>query len=180
MKIFGIGMFKTGTTSFGAALGLLGLKAFPNSWGILNWDGWDPRQKPPLFRRRWKKILRFANKYDGLCDAPWLFLYKQLDQHFPNSKFVLTTRDYEKVASSDLAMWRRENVPPHKIPPKEQFVNRIRIHEEMVLEYFKDRPHDLLVMNICDHGDGWEKLCPFLGQPIPKDIQFPHANKGLY
>ena len=26
-------------------------------------------------------------------------------------------------------------------------------------------------------GDGWEKLCPFLGVDIPK-ISFPHANKS--
>jgi hypothetical protein len=29
-------------------------------------------------------------------------------------------------------------------------------------------------MSICT-GDGWEKLCPFLGQPIPR-VAFPKLN----
>jgi hypothetical protein len=44
-----------------------------------------------------------------------------------------------------------------------------------VKEYFRDRPDDLLVMNICA-GEGWEKLCPFLGLAIPK-VKFPHEFK---
>jgi hypothetical protein len=32
-------------------------------------------------------------------------------------------------------------------------------------------------MNICDDGDGWEKLCKFLNKPIP-DMEFPHENKS--
>ena len=36
---------------------------------------------------------------------------------------------------------------------------------------------DYLDMNICDEGDGWEKLCKFLNKPIP-DMEFPHENKN--
>ena len=39
-------------------------------------------------------------------------------------------------------------------------------------------PDRLLVMDI-PAGDGWEKLCPFLGVPIP-DAPFPHAYKTEY
>ena len=35
-----------------------------------------------------------------------------------------------------------------------------------VREYFKVRPHDLLIIDVAA-GEGWEKLCPFLEQPIP-------------
>jgi hypothetical protein len=34
--------------------------------------------------------------------------------------------------------------------------------------------HRLLVMNIIE-GDGWDKLCPFLGTKIPS-LPFPHEN----
>ena len=45
--------------------------------------------------------------------------------------------------------------------------------------YFsKNRPNDLLVMNICD-GEGWEVLCPFLNKPIPNVI-FPKKNVTIY
>ena len=35
-----------------------------------------------------------------------------------------------------------------------------------------------LNMNICDNGDGWEKLCKFLDKEIP-DVDFPHKNKSI-
>ncbi len=40
-------------------------------------------------------------------------------------------------------------------------------HSADVTEYFKNRPNDLLVMDITA-GDGWDKLCPFLGVPVPQ------------
>jgi len=36
----------------------------------------------------------------------------------------------------------------------------------------------LLVINIFD-GDGWDKICSFLNEPIP-NVPFPHQNKGIY
>ena len=45
-----------------------------------------------------------------------------------------------------------------------------------MLDHFKERPEALLVLRITE-GDGWEKLCPFLGQKIPR-MPFPHANKA--
>lgn len=39
-------------------------------------------------------------------------------------------------------------------------------------------PDRLLVMNI-SRGDGWEKLCPFLGVPVP-ETPFPHGNETNY
>jgi len=45
-----------------------------------------------------------------------------------------------------------------------------------VLEYFKNRPNDLLIFAITE-GDGWEKLCPFLGEKRP-NTPFPYVNKA--
>jgi hypothetical protein len=36
---------------------------------------------------------------------------------------------------------------------------------------------NILHMNICDDGDGWEKLCKFLNKEIP-NIDFPHKNRN--
>ena len=44
----------------------------------------------------------------------------------------------------------------------------------IVKEYFRNRPDDLLVMNICG-GEGWEVLCLFLNKPIPS-VPFPKLN----
>jgi len=45
-----------------------------------------------------------------------------------------------------------------------------------VLRYFSNRPEDILVMNIFDAEDGWDKLCSFLGLPISSETPFPWLN----
>ena len=45
------------------------------------------------------------------------------------------------------------------------------------MKYFRERPQDLLVLDFAK-GDGWEKLCRFLGADIPES-EFPHANKAI-
>jgi hypothetical protein len=47
-------------------------------------------------------------------------------------------------------------------------------HIAKIQEHFKYR-NNLLVLDVTQ-GDGWEKLCPFLGRPIPKH-PFPHENR---
>ena len=49
-------------------------------------------------------------------------------------------------------------------------------HNAAVLSYFKDRPGDLLVMDL-EGGDGWTKLCPFVGAPVPGK-SFERANSA--
>ena len=46
------------------------------------------------------------------------------------------------------------------------------------MEYFKNRPQDFLNLDIIG-GEGWEKLCEFLGKPIP-DVPFPRKRVKKY
>ena len=102
---------------------------------------------------------------------------------YPNSKFILTIRDLKSWLNS------REKHVLHnqknsggdyggnwlKID-KDGWIGEWEGHTKEVIEYFKNRPKDLLIMNICN-GDGWEKSCPFLELPIP-NISFTHENKS--
>ncbi len=47
-------------------------------------------------------------------------------------------------------------------------------HHIDVCTWFKDRPADMLVLNVCK-GDGWDKLCQFLNLPVPSK-EFPKTN----
>jgi len=47
-------------------------------------------------------------------------------------------------------------------------------HHQDVLDYFAERPNDLLILNICG-GEQWEPLCSFLDVALPSEI-FPFAN----
>lgn len=53
-----------------------------------------------------------------------------------------------------------------------------RAHNEAVREFFaaNDARHLLLEFSF-DAGDDWEKLCGFLGLPIPGD-ELPHERRG--
>ena len=50
-------------------------------------------------------------------------------------------------------------------------------HDSNISLLFKNNIN-YLDMNICDNGDGWEKLCKFLDKEIP-NIDFPYKNKGM-
>lgn len=59
---------------------------------------------------------------------------------------------------------------------EEVYANKYERHNAEVREYFKDRPNDLLILPL-ETTNKWEKLCYFLGKPIP-EIKYPHANIG--
>jgi len=135
-----------------------------------------------------------VDKYQALCDLPIPLLYQKLDHSYPGSKFILTIRDehswlnsISRHFSSD-NIWRSnwDNDPfshrAHKLAfgrkhfDPDVFIERYRQHNHEVMEYFRNRPNDFLLMRI-DHHDGWQKLCPFVDVPIFEGQAFPHINK---
>lgn len=58
---------------------------------------------------------------------------------------------------------------------KEKLVDYYIRYNTEVIEYFKDRPDDLLMINLKD-DDSYIKLCEFLNI-FPKMDRFPHLNK---
>ncbi|MCW5982387.1 MAG: hypothetical protein KIT09_30150 [Bryobacteraceae bacterium] len=171
MKIFGVGLSRTGTTSLTAALRMLGYRTvhFPT-----NMD----------------QIVRC----DAATDSSVAYRFEELDQRFPGSKFILTERDeqgwlksYEQFRTQqigvgdNLPMMQEARRSREVVYGTQEFDPDIwlagyRRHNQRVKEYFADRPRDFIVMNI-PGGDGWEKLCAFLGKPIPKE-PFPNTNKS--
>ncbi len=125
-----------------------------------------------------------VEKYDAFQDNPWPIIYKELDAKFPDSKFILTVREPELWLKSQVRHFGRNETPMRKwiygvgCPENNEniYLRRFENHNNDVLCYFNNRPQDLLVMDLAK-GDGWKKLCSFLGTDIP-NIQFPHANKA--
>ncbi|MEM0993228.1 MAG: sulfotransferase, partial [Bacteroidota bacterium] len=129
------------------------------------------------------------NYYTAFTDVSVVPFYKELDQAFPNSKFIYTVRDRKEWLAS-CRQYPRFNKSVFNLPfkiiklrqevygtvkfDKEKFIAAYEKHHEDVMNYFKDRPEDLLVINICK-GQKWKPLCQFLNQPLPK-AKFPFAN----
>ena len=187
MKIFEIGVSKTGTTSLGRAYEILGFR--------------DKGVSKIITKKFYKSepydyniLFEVIDRYGAFQDSPWHNCdYKILDKRYPGSKFILLERDDKSwirsleywsspILNEDWETWLdeydrntiderwktdRDNLIKEKLDWKHLKYRGIK-------EYFKNRQNDLLVMNICD-GEGWEKLCSFLNKPVP-DVPFPKEN----
>ena len=164
-KIFGIGLAKTGTTSLNDAFAILEISSIGCPTTI-------------------KSIRRFDAATDGIVADQ----FEKLDQIFPNSKFIYTVRDRESWVSSYTRYHGRKQSASqaHRDKVKRLYgtsgtdrqalLDAYEKHERHVHEYFRDRPDDLLVMDICGGRADWESLCTFLGKPVP-NTDFPASNE---
>lgn len=175
-KVFGIGFHKTGTTSLDVALTTMGYKVCGHRLELAE----------DLFRNDLTRAFEITEQYDAFQDNPWPLLYRELDDRYPSSKFILTIRDNEKWIKSVTNHFRTTHTEMrrwiygvgHPEGNEELYLAKYQKHNNDVVEYFKHRPDDLLIVS-WENGDGWEKLCHFFGRPVPS-VPFPHANKGRY
>lgn len=163
-KVFCIGYWKTGTNSIWKALTILGYRT-----GKLIKCAKEPKQG-------WIEYIKESN-YDAFTDDPMIFIYKDLDIAFPDSKFILTVRDKQSFANSYINYFK--GTPIEKTQKEvDEVIDIYQKHNQEVKNYFKDKKNRLLIINVIDN-EGWDKLCPFLNKPIPNK-PFPHKNKGRY
>lgn len=193
-KVFGLGLSRTGTRSLTAALHVLGYDTvhYPID-----------RQTLDTLVRGDARFPLLAH-YDGITDITVSPYYEELDRTYPDSKFILTIRDDESWLKSCQNHWTGRSA--FEPPPSDALAEDHRVHMEIrrflraavyasyefsperflrahhrhianVKRYFEGRAHDLLVLDIT-RGDGYEKLAPFLGVPIPEQ-PFPHKGKRL-
>lgn len=171
-KVFGIGFHKTGTTSLAKALSILGYRVTgPN--GVADAD---------IANNVYTMAVDLVKKFDAFQDNPWPLLYRELDSKFPASKFILTIRPTSAWIKSIQNHFGEEDTPMrkwiygvgHPSGNEAIYIERYERHNHEVIEYFKNRTQDFLILDIT-RGEGWEKLCPFLEKPIPT-VSFPCAN----
>jgi hypothetical protein len=58
---------------------------------------------------------------------------------------------------------------------KQILIDHYNFHNQMVRDYFRNRPQDLLILNVAEKG-AYPKLCNFLGRLCAKE-EFPWENK---
>lgn len=185
MKIFGIGLSKTGTKSLTKALNILG-------YNIYHY---------PIDEVTYKELisgncnLSILNHCDGITDITVVPYYAQLHRLFPSSKFILTIRDKQSWLKSMQNEWNKKvdnlNNSKYELQMRLRYFLRAAVygcvnynldrlsyvyelHQKNVTDYFKDFKDTLLVLDILN-GDGWDTLCPFLDRKIP-DTNFSLIN----
>ncbi len=173
-KIFGVGLHKTATTSLSVALNILG-------YSVTGPDGvnsvGDKQDAIRIFENN-------IGKYDAFQDNPYSVIYKHIDENIKNSKFVLTIRDPESWIDSVVNHFGGTETKMRKfiygknagdpVGNEDVYKDVFKRHNNEVEKYFRGR-NDFIIMNIVN-GDGWDKLCPFLGLPEPP-LHFPVVNK---
>lgn len=187
VKVFGIGLPKTGTTTLAAMLRQLGYKHAP----------YDKRLIQSVADGDLNPMWRCIESYQSFEDWPWPLVYAEVDAQVPNAIFVLTLRRdrltwlssaqrhnkanierYGDKKKGDPASrlwgryWPRVNTP--NTPDK--LLEIYDTHRAQVHAHFAERP-DKLVELCWETGDGWPELCAFLGEPLVEG-PVPHENSA--
>ena len=190
MKVFGIGWHKTATHSLQSALDMLGFEGthFPyKAFGEVTAGHTE---------------ITDVESQKSLTDFPVPLIFKELDLLYPKSKYILTLRSPKEWLRSvrkhfdfmETPQEAFEGLTPHQYwedlgrPISEMhtyaygqsffeqdvFLERYQDHNQEVLNYFRSRQDDLLVMDM-SKGAGWKELCGFLGVKEPSK-EYPFKN----
>lgn len=165
-KVFCIGFNKTGTTTIGKSLDMLGYR--------------NTSFNKKVFREYYKnnridKVLDYMARFDSADDLPWLKtdMIPVLDRTFPNSKFIYLIRDEESWKKS-LRNWSFNRTGQY--PDIDKQLESFRRHKDFVLDYFEDRKdEDFIILDVKD-PKGFKKLASFLGKETSRE-SFPHFNE---
>lgn len=177
LKIFGLGLSKTGTSSLCEALRILGYRAVHN-----------PTDDDSMLSLLSGNLRCGAiEENDAVCDIMFSRHFRELDRLYSRNVFILTERDRKSWHASCARHWRNRSVSLSKLWNEELvdfqvygtvlyrpslFEDAYDRHYQAVTKYFASTDR-LLCLNICA-GDGWDKLCRFIGVSVPP-IAFPHV-----
>lgn len=176
MKVFGIGLNKTGTTTLASCFQMLGFKHASCNLELTRCAA----------RNELAPVFRHADKHESFEDWPWPLVYRAMDERYEGAKFILTRRVNPEKWFDSLYRHALRTGPTkyrqvaygHSMPVgyKSSHIETYTRHNQEVREYFRNRPNKMV--EICwEEGDGWDKLCSFLGLEAPEG-EIPHRNKG--
>jgi hypothetical protein len=182
MKVFGIGLSRTGTTSLHLALILLGIPAV---------------HYPVVAGGRWLSgdfSAQEIDPFDAYTDVPTGVFFRELHKTHPKAKFVYTRRNKGKWLkscerhfrgrpSSSLSAYAKcVRLATYGILNFEEnrFANVFDAHEHQIYEYFSAYPDQFLTIDL-DTGPNMNALAQFLGASTSMEgwprISTPHIGK---
>lgn len=141
----------------------------------------------------WEKMYE---NYNAGVDWPTTSYYKHLMVKYPDAKFILTVRSaeswYTSVKNTVHPVNQKKPTDDPKFQQFKRMVRKVTDHtgvidpvtfadEEAIKQGFLDHneevkrliPADQLI--VLELGEGWERLCKFLGKEVP-DMPYPKAN----
>ena len=187
LSVIGAGFGRTGTDSLKNALEILGLgpcyhmfEVLPHQDRVDMWKASTQGQIPD-----WDQV--FAG-YNATVDWPGAHYWRELAEHYPDAKIILSVRDADKwfdSMSSTIMPVLRTGEPDSlgtmmfvrqtfegNIDDREHVIDCYNRHNAGVQAAFG--PDRLLVYHL---GSGWDPLCAFLGVAVP-DQPYPFGNSS--
>ncbi|KAI8370637.1 P-loop containing nucleoside triphosphate hydrolase protein [Radiomyces spectabilis] len=202
LKIIGAGLGRTGTHSLCTALEMLGYRTHHGTKLMTgpteHLDVWMRAKQDPNHEDEWDRVYE---GWDAAIDWPTCTFYKEIIEKYPDAKVILTVRSgdswYDSMCKTifrDIFLVKKEEVPEHvhRVAelcraimcdgdtadlenPERTRAKLVKFFDDHVEEVKRTVPADrLLIMEL---GEGWEKLCPFLGVDIPKE-PYPRTNSS--
>jgi hypothetical protein len=176
-KVFGIGLSRTGTTPLALALSILGFTALHFSNPVTG------------------EVVSEADLdlVDAATDTPVCVSFEKLYHLYPFAKFIYTTRPFahwqpsfcryfdRRWGTSDFATIAKMLMRARSFHFGAQwsaihlslyfnhanYADAYSAFDRRVRNFFRNKPEDRYLEFDVFSGDGWAKLCPFLGRPIP-------------
>ena len=188
LKIVGSGLGRTGTKSMQTALNMLGfgpchhmVEVFRHPESMQLWV--DAAEGRP----DWDAIFK---DYHSMVDYPGAAHWRAIADYYPDAKVLHTVRDPDKwfestqatiFAPRSPALEMQEGLPAKFFgsfmgPLRDRLADRafmtdyFRRHTEEVKAAIA--PERLLIYQV---GEGWDRLCAFLGAPVPAE-PYPTEN----
>ena len=194
LSVIGAGLGRTGTLSLKHALERLGFGRCYHMYEVLG----RPQDDPVWLAATRGEDVDWDALFEGFgaaVDWPVAAFWRELSEHYPDARFVLSIRDPRSWHESVM-----NTIYQAMSSPLERDDADARVHRAMTRELILERTfggrladpthaiavyerHNPAVMEtlpaerllVYETGAGWEPLCRFLGRPIP-DEPYPHSN----
>jgi len=143
-----------------------------------------------------QEVYNFLEEHDDMVarDFPYFGMYKHIDETYPDSKFIICIRDTESFVKSYVKYFNRMGnhvgskfnkavLGINGLTNYERDYEKIKLlyesHNRRVLEYFKDKPEKLLVLNFKDIGtEKFQKtILDFINIENTKNVKMKNINR---
>ena len=199
-KVFCIGSNKTGTTSIEAALASLGFVVGNQAAGELLIDDWAKRDFRSIIELGKTadafQDIPFSLDYTYIAldqafphskfiltlrnNAPeWYSSLTCFHTQLVGKNRLPTAEDLKEFSYRKVGLlWQSHTLiygcNESNVYDRELYIRHYESHRDGVIDYFRYRPEDLLVLNLCD-ADAMDRLCDFLGVER-NGCTMPHLN----
>jgi hypothetical protein len=194
LKVIGAGYGRTGTSSLKQALEKLGFGPCHHMYEIIihpeQGRFWDALARGETVN--WDDVFE---GYSSSVDWPSCKFYRELADHYPDAKVILSLREphawYKSVSETIMPSMKGPMVLPNgkRVGPPGDFAKILIGDQTFSQDFSEDHMIDIYLRHneevkrtipkdrllVFEAKDGWEPLCKFLGVPVPAE-PYPKLN----